>query len=141
MSIISAGFILFLALISSQGLAGNSTTTTGKKIMSKEPVWYQGNCTSAQIVVVNKKGEKRVTEITDHKVISKITALLDKLPTKGDIMISMAPTTVTSLVLNCDGSSYTINYFGNKIKAPDTSFFAGKKPEETELFDLLNKYY
>ncbi len=54
-------------------------------------------------------------------------------------MISMGVTEVTTLVLDCGNSKYEIQFYGNRIKTPATSFFANERPGEKALFKMLDK--
>ena len=104
--------------------------------------WYQGSCRSANVVFRNaaKDGkDNRTKDISSPEVIRQITDLLDQLPVSGDIMMSMGPTNVTTLTLDCDKGKYEIHFFGSRIKTPRTSFFASERPEEKALFNLLQK--
>lgn len=110
--------------------------------MTDKLVWYQGNCRSANVVFRNiTKGavENRTEYISSPEVIHQITDLLDKLPISGDIMVSMGPTDMTTLTLDCDHSKYEIHFYGHRIKTPSTSFFASERPEEKALFNLLKE--
>jgi hypothetical protein len=116
------------------------------EVQVKELFWYKGTCTQAQIdtYTYTKTKDKPLhttKKISDPAEIKKMTDLLDKLPTAGDIMISMAPPNLyTVLKLTCGSAEYSIEVFDELIKTPDTSFYA-KTPEEAKtLVNLLKQY-
>jgi hypothetical protein len=116
----------------------SSAFAIGDKNMADKIVWYQGNCHSANVMFWDKDSKETKTKhISSSDTIRQITDLLDKLPVSGDIMISMGPTNVITLTLDCDKSKYEIHFYGSRIKTPATSFYAGERPEEKALFKLL----
>lgn len=127
-------FLIFLSL------CAQAHSKPGEKNLTDKLVWYQGKCHSANVIFWDKDSKETKTKhISSSDTIRKITDLLDKLPVSGDIMISMGPTNVITLTLDCDKSKYEILFYGSRIKTPATSFFAGERSEEKALFNFLKE--
>jgi hypothetical protein len=132
--------LILICVFSFLTFSAPTNSISGNKNMTNNLFWYQGTCHSAEVTfhnIANKEKTTKLIHISDSKVIKQITDLLDKLPTSGDIMVSMGPTSVTRLTLNCNNLKYEIQFFGDRIKTPGTSFFSGERAEEKELYHLL----
>lgn len=81
---------------------------------------------------------EKTVEITEMDEIERVLAILNKLPEKGDEMISMGPVAIikASFFLKEETVGY-LEYYGGLLKMPDTSFCSEKSDAERELYDLF----
>jgi len=82
-------------------------------------------------------------EITDSGKIDEFMNLASKLADQGDIMIKMGDVPVLNVILFYPDKKMYFTFYQNKVKTPDTSFYADSPEEEKILhgflFSLLNK--
>lgn len=84
----------------------------------------------------------KVKEISDKKDLKKIILLLNKLPDKGDVMISMVNSPVLKVIITqSEAEKSYFEYYGHSIKTPATSFYSESPIEEEKLYKLLMSYF
>ncbi len=98
------------------------------------------NCSRIKIELFKKANQDRparTVEISDTATITKIQNILDKLPTDGEIMISMIAVDVIRVTMFSNTGDVYFEYHNNRLKTPGTSYYAREVPEEKELLKLL----
>lgn len=61
--------------------------------------------------------------------IVKIQNIMDKLPTDGEVMISMIAVDVIRVTMFSNIRDMYFEYYNNRLKTPGTSYYAGEVPE------------
>ena len=97
-------------------------------------------CTLIKIELFEKANHNtpaKTVEIGDMTTIVKIQNIMDKLPTDGEVMISMIAVDVIRVTMFSNIRDMYFEYYNNRLKTPGTSYYAGEIPEEKELLMLL----
>jgi hypothetical protein len=83
-------------------------------------------------------GTPKTREITDRETITKLLALINKLPDEGEKMIKMGDVAMLRVNLTLSKSETVFfTYYGKMVKAPDTAFYSNGPAEEKTLYGLL----
>lgn len=80
----------------------------------------------------------RTSVVTDRKTIDQVIRAIQALPVAGEIMVSFAASaSYTRLDFKCSGQVDTVEFYNDKIKTPDTSFFVADQKFERPVFLLV----
>lgn len=90
---------------------------------------------------MSNKTPSVVAEINESKKLEEIDGLLRSLPDVGNEMIKMGnvPVLRVQIFFSSGGVEY-FEFYGGRIKTPDTSFYSGVVAAEVKLYNILRSY-
>ncbi|MDP2090849.1 MAG: hypothetical protein Q8K30_04600 [Candidatus Gracilibacteria bacterium] len=115
------------------------------KSIQTETSFRISNCEELIIQEYKHSNDDNVNKefiIKDSEIINSLSSLLNKLPEDGEEFRSFIPTiSYKRLIFICkDNKNYQIEFYGDKIKTPGTTFFSNNSEEGEKLIvQIINK--
>ncbi len=105
--------------------------------------WFQRPCRSVSVAYYPTAADTAASRVLDlgvGPVAGHVLQLLSQLPPRGDILRKIAATTPrTKLTLDCGDGRHEINFYGDRVQTPDSSFFSAGSAAESALIALLQQ--